>query len=98
MNQNKLNSLQTRLKEFGQKLSPELCKEFRQILDDFTILHYEFGEAYKMACIDLIPSKTQQTTQQQDIIQTPVSTFKPATKLENLVMALARNLDSTLKK
>lgn len=56
---NQFENLQKKLENFGAKLSPELSKEFRDILNEFALLHYSFGEAYKLALITLVPSKTQ---------------------------------------
>lgn len=102
--------LEERLKLFGSKLSLELCKELRDILDSFAQLHYAFGEAYKMAVIDLIPSKIQTSQSKQVSLveeltgtvlvkKDGVKRFEPPKKqsLADLTMTLAKNLDLQLK-
>lgn len=55
MKQIQLNELQTRLEEFGSKLSATQCEEFRQILFSIGALHNSVGDIYKYAEIALIP-------------------------------------------
>lgn len=91
MTQQELDKLQQRLITLGRTLTEEQCKEFRAILDLFAKAIYEVGETYKMAVIELIPSKLS--------IPTPVVTnFKPAPSLADITMSLARNLQNTLDK
>lgn len=102
--------LQQKLTQFGSKLTPELCKEFREILDLFAQAHYEFGEQYKLAIISLIPSNinTAGTAAPRDIIKEavedtinslPSTIFKPAAKqdITSIAIALARNMELNLK-
>jgi hypothetical protein len=51
------DKLRERLVAFGQSLTESQCKELRSILDVLAALAYDVGEVYKMAVIDLIPSK-----------------------------------------
>lgn len=51
-----LDKIQTQLEQFGTKLTPDQCTEFRTILDAFAKIYFDLGEAFKMAVIHLIPS------------------------------------------
>lgn len=51
-----LDKIQTQLEQFGSKLTPDQCTEFRSILDAFARIYFDLGEAFKMAVIHLIPS------------------------------------------
>jgi hypothetical protein len=64
------DTLQQRLVAFGSSLTEVQCKELRDILDALAKLAYDVAEVYKMAVIDLIPSK----------VAAPVPNFAPVTK------------------
>lgn len=53
-----LDKIQIQLEQFGAKLTPEQCIEFRTILDAFAKIYFDLGEAFKMAVIHLIPGNT----------------------------------------
>jgi len=99
-----LDKLQQKLTQFGSKLTPELCKEFREILDLFAQAHYEFGEQYKLAVISLIPSNIVpkdviKEAVEDTINSLPPTIFKPAAKqdITSIAIALARNMELQIK-
>ena len=90
-----LDKLQERLIKLGQSLSPEQCKEFRDILDQFNFAYHDLADAYKMAVIELIPGKIQSTSPPQPTIPCK---YTPAKSLTDITMALAQNLANQQKK
>lgn len=98
------DKLQTRLENFGTKLTKEQLEEFRQILFELHTLHNGIGDVYKYAELTLIPRDKpiagQETAQSESVTALPSPTFKPPTKqsLADLTMTLAKNLDLHLKK
>lgn len=99
MKQIQLNELQTRLEEFGSKLSVSQCEEFRQILFSIGALHNSIGDIYKYAEIALIP-RDKPIVSGNEATTLPPPTFKPPAKqdLASIAMALAKNLELNLKK
>jgi len=103
MKQIELDKLQTRLEEFGAKLSPALLEEFRQIIFSIGAFHNSVGDIYKYAEIALLPRTAVGVTESSTALSQQgqsQSTFKPPVKqdLASIAMTLARNLELNLKK
>lgn len=81
------SELHIRIKKFHENLSDLQKQEFRQLLDSFAHIYYDVGEIFKMAYIDLIPSKvlsiTNLNTNDGNLSQHTISTgFKPQAKVK----------------
>lgn len=102
MKQIELDKLQTRLEEFGKKLTVEQCEEFRQIIWSIGVLHNSIGDIYKYAELSLIP-RDKPIANGNNVVSTTLpsaTNFKPPAKqdLASIAMTLARNLELNLKK
>lgn len=100
MKQIELDKLQTRLEEFGSKLTAMQCEEFRQILFSIGVLHNSVGDIYKYAEIALIPrDKPIANGTEATALPSPTQTYKKKVdNLTDLAMTLAKNLELNLKK
>jgi hypothetical protein len=85
------DKLRERLVLLGSSLTETQCAELRSILDALATLAYNVGEVYKMAVIDLIPSK----------VGTPTPSFAPVIKTDatkgNPLAELLHNLSEADK-